>query len=135
MFKSFSLQTFLLLIAVVAIAIACFTLGRQIAELKSKLQPLRVVSNSLSVDDPEQFAIVRDPGVTATSAVFHLKWQVYIPPANSNEQFVLCLAQDPNSKPELPPVNGPNVNKFPIPFRYSRNFIHGSRQTRNAFRV
>ena len=72
MFKSFSLQTFLLLIAVVAIAIACFTLGRQIAELKSKLQPLRVVSNSLSVDDPEQFAIVRDPGVTATSAVFTL---------------------------------------------------------------
>jgi len=80
--------------------------------VEGKLKPLRVVSNSLIVDDPGQIAIVRDPG---GSVVRHLCWEIYLPPVGDNESFVLCLAQDPDSTPELPAVEEERVQKFPIP--------------------
>ena len=109
--KTFSLKTFLLSISVIAVWTAYFVLNQQVIELKSKLWPLRVVANSLIVDDPEQIAVVRNPG---DSVISHLEWQVYLPPVGNDESFVLCLAQDPDSTPKLPSVKDEHVQTFPI---------------------
>ena len=110
--KSFSLTTFLLFVAAISVWIAYFALSHQVADLKSKLRPLQVVSNSLIVDDPEQMAVIRNPG---DSVIFDLGWQIYLPPLNRDETFVICMAHDPDCKPKFPSIDEENVNKFPIP--------------------
>ena len=93
--KSFSLTTFLLFVAAISVWIAYFALSHQVADLKSKLRPLQVVSNSLIVDDPEQMAVIRNPG---DSVIFDLGWQIYLPPLNRDETFVCLLYTSPSPR-------------------------------------
>ena len=110
--KTFSLKTFLLFVAAAAVWIAQFVVSQQIKALNTKLHPLRIVSNSLVVEDPTQFAIVRNPG---GSVIYNLQWQVYLPPIRQNETYLLCIAQDVESNPELPTTDQTHVLTFPIP--------------------
>ena len=110
--KRFSLTTFLLLVAAISVWVASYVLSQQVVELKSKLRPLQVVSNSLIVDDPAQVAVVR---VDVSTVLRDFQWRAYLPLVNSDETFVLCLAQDSKCPSKLPSVDADHVKKFPIP--------------------
>ena len=110
--KRFSLTTFLLYVAASSVWVASYVLSQQVVELKSKLRPLQVVSNSLIVDDPAQVAVVR---VDVSTVLRDFQWRAYLPPVNSDETFVLCLAQDSKCPSKLPSVDADHVKKFPIP--------------------
>ena len=109
--KRFSLTTFLLFVAAISVWVACYVLGQQVADLKTKLRPLQVVSNSLIVDDPAQIAVVR---VDVSTVLRDFRWRVYLPPVSNDETFVLCMAQDSNCPAKLPSIDSGNVKQFPI---------------------
>ena len=110
--KRFSLTSFLLLVAAISTWVAYYVLDQQVADLKSKLRPLQIVSNSLIVDDPAKIAVVR---VDVDTVLRDFRWQAYLPPVGNDETFVLCLAQDPKCPKKLPSIDAAHVKKFPIP--------------------
>lgn len=110
--KTFSLKTFLLLVATISVWIANYVFDQQVTESKSQLRRLHVVSNSLIVDDPEKIAVVR---MDVSTVLRDFQWKAYLPPVNNDETFVLCLAQDSNCPSKLPSIDSELVEKIPIP--------------------
>ena len=110
--KRFSLKSFLLFVAAISAWVACYVMSQQVADLKLKLRPLQVVSNSLIIDDPEKIAVAR---VDVGTVLRDFQWRTYLPAVKNDETFVLCLAQDSGCPSQLPSLDSDYVEKFPIP--------------------
>jgi hypothetical protein len=74
-----SLTTLLLVMSVAAVWVRVIQVSRQNRELRRRIETMRVLAHELVVEDPEQYALLKQPAEWHGENI----WRAYLPPGKS----------------------------------------------------